>query len=598
MGYGRYNSSYSSYGGGGGYSSSYGGYATRGSSMRSSAYGSQSSASRNFSSHTPESSSVSQTTVTASQAALPKPQEQKSSAHKATKGAQKTSDHKVSTTQPTSSKSTTQKSSKQSSKQKSSTQKNSSEVSGQKMASTQQVTERDISAEKSSIQQTSSKTEEAEVVVEEHSVAITFTEGSFHAENMAAAKNAKTATEVVKTAAELQLEKEQLRKETKQKDLHDMELQVTKHPKFLALQEKLNARITTRQEANKKQGKTAESKIKPPTGHITYGHITIKNTASFLELSLSNEEGTLKTLEDIHDLLDKEFLSHNICKVEAEIGKFLLVSKSLDDMLNLAMIIQIRFNEHKWDDMIINLPMFRKLLRPEDLLSDDAVALFNGPRISIGIHCGEAKMETDSCGKEHYSGDNIIQVKTIGKFAQGGQILVSSGAWTKVNQSKLSKHIINRLGVFKLENFSSGCSLVEVVPEVLQERTKFYGSVCSHCAKGIQPWEKSYEKHDCMWHEDHFKCFSCNENVSEGAYATYQGLPHCHKCYLASVPKPKCKKCTNNISKEYINALGTYWHTKCYSCRQCSKRASPSQPLFEYKDNPYCQPCHKKLCGI
>lgn len=622
MGYGRYNSSsYSSYGSGGGSysSSSYGGFSTRGSSMRSTAYVPQTSTSRSFSSHSNDTSTASQATtnkVTSQQAAeqqavSQKNTEQKSSTQKnqkvAAPAAQKNKSADQKAAQSSSQKSSSQKSSenvKKTSKQKSSTQKTDAktdvktDVSNQKTASTQQTTEKTTSEEKVSEQKTVQKTSEAQAVVEEkeESVAIVFTEGSFQAENMAAAKNAK-AQEVEKTADELKLEKEQLRKETKQKDLQDMELQVTKHPKFLALQEKLNARIT----ANKKNkaGKAApESKIKPPTGHITYGLITIKNTASFLELSLSNEDTTLKTLEDIHDLLDKEFVAHNIYKVEAEIGKFLLVSKNLDDMLNLAMKVQIKFNEHQWDDMIINLPMFRKLLRPEDLLNDDAVALFNGPRISIGIHTGEAKYEEDKSGKERFGGESILQVETIGKFAQGGQILVSSSAWSRINQSKLSTHIINRLGVFKLENFSSGCSVVEVVPEILQERTKFYGSICSHCAKGIQPWEKSLQKLDCTFHEDHFKCFNCDENVSEGAFAAYQGLPHCHKCYLASNPKPKCKKCTNTISKDYINALGAYWHSKCFSCRQCSKRASASNPLFGYKDAPYCQPCHKKLSSM
>lgn len=424
--------------------------------------------------------------------------------------------------------------------------------------------------------------EEEEKVDTSH---ITYTEGSF------LNKPPKVETIKEKSEEDLKKEKEKARWSLKQKDLHDMELQVTKHPKFLALQDKLNERLA------KRKDKKVEGKVKAPTGYVTYGLVTIKNIASFLELSLSNEEATLNTLEDIHDLLDQEFRSHNIFKVEAELGKFLLASKSVDEMLNLAMKIQVKFNEHKWNEKILELPMFRKLLRCEDLLNDNAVPLFNGPRLSFGIHGGEAATE-ETEGKKRYCGINIVQVETIGKFVQGGQILISSNVWTKVQSSKLTKHFMNRLGVFKLDDFTTGCSLVEITPEALQERAKFYGAICSHCSKGIQPWEKSFTKLQCTWHVDHFKCFNCGTTVGDGAYASYQGLPHCHVCYCNANPKPKCKKCMNVIAKDYINAMGAYYHANCFSCKQCRKRPTPETPLRCYKDDPYCNTCYEKMVKI
>lgn len=610
MGYGIYGS---------GSYSTFGSYSTR-SSMRSSSYSPSSRSyastvsSTRTSSGSPNLSQQSsqkvtqQTTVqevTTQQKAEQKSNGKKSSAKNAPVPdrlkAQKNSDSK-STEQKTSSsqKSSSKKSSKKSSSQKTSESKqNTTEQKTVEVKTTVQST--NSAEEKASVQNSSTKvtstasvqkvTEEA-TASEEGSTFIVYTEGTFltKKDNKAAAVAVAT-TE--KTADELKVEKEEKRRVIKQKDLHDMELQVTKHPKFLALQDKLNERLSKREGKGK-----SESKIKAPSGFVTYGLVTIKNTASFLELSLSNEEATLDTLEDIHDLLDKEFVSHNVYKVEAEIGKFLLASKSVSEMVNLAMKIQIKFNEHTWNEKVLALPMFRKLLRPEDLLNDDAVPLFNGPRLSIGVHAGEATFEEDSTGHKRYCGVNIVQVETIGKFAQGGQILISSNAWTKVNQSQLSKHLMNRLGVFKLEDFTTGCSLVEVTPDVLQERAKFYGAVCSHCAKGIQPWEKSFEKLQCTWHVDHFKCFNCGTSVGEGTYASYQGLPHCHSCYLSSNPKPKCKKCMNPIAKDYINALGAYWHTNCFSCKQCRKRPTPENPLRGHKEEPYCHTCYDKIVKL
>lgn len=398
-----------------------------------------------------------------------------------------------------------------------------------------------------------------------------------------------------KSAEELEQEKELKLKESKEKDVSDMEMKVAKHPKFIALQEKLNSRLNSRE--NKKRRKSSESKLKGLTGIVTYGLISIKNTASFLELSMSSEETTLKTLEDIHDLLDNEFHANNVQKLHAEIGKYVIVSKSLEDMINMAMKLQVMFNDHPWDTQITNLPMFRRLLRPEDLLKEDAVPLFNGPRMSINIQTGEISNKPDVALHDRFSTETINQLESMGQFAQGGQILVTSTAWTRVAQTQMAKHTQNRLGSFKLNNFKSGCNIVEVTPEALQERAKFYGSVCSYCAKGIHPWEKPIEKHDCKWHENCFNCISCNDHLSDGNYAMYQGFPHCLKCYMSSIPKPKCKKCSNNISKDYTCALGSLYHPKCFSCRQCSKDVGQCKSIYEYKEAPYCLPCLGKITG-
>lgn len=571
MGYGRYNSSYTSYGGGSYNSSSYGGGYTRGSpTVRSSSSYVQSTTSTT-------------TTTQAGGATGQQGAQQKGAAVKMTdqKGGK--------TTQKTTEKRTSKKSSGQKTQQPQAQQK---KQSTEKVETTQKVsveekttTALNVTTDQQHEEQVVENGEEQE---EMKPVPIVFVEGSFHEEKQNAKMN-----KAEKTEEEIKAERERKRREAKEREMNDMELQVTKHPKFVALQEKLAARLAS------KQSKQAPNNMKPPTGRITYGVITVKNTASFLELSLSNEEITLKTLEDIHEIMESSIAAHNIYKVEAEIGKFFVTSRSLDDMINMAMSIQVAFNEHTWDANITQLPMFRKLLRPEDLLSDEAVALFNGPRFSVGIHSGESKMVADESGVEKYTGENVIQVKTLGKFAQGGQIVVSSSSWASVQQTKLSKNTNARLGVFKLENFTSGCSMVEITPEQLQERAKFYGKLCSHCAKGIQAWEKSITKMECTYHEDHFRCVNCNEEVNEeGKYAAYQGLPHCHKCYVAANPKPSCKKCSNQIAKEYINALGAYWHQKCFACRNCSKRPLPSTPLFDYKGAPYCEPCHKKLTGI
>ena len=76
----------------------------------------------------------------------------------------------------------------------------------------------------------------------------------------------------------------------------------------------------------------------------------------------------------------------------------------------------------------------------------------------------------------------------------------------------------------------------------------------------------------------------------------YEGSPYCKTCYLSKTA-PKCKNCCNPVTAGYINALGAYWHTDCFSCRRCLKKPSADVPIYEHEGFPYCGDCYKDVAS-
>jgi len=393
---------------------------------------------------------------------------------------------------------------------------------------------------------------------------------------------------------------EQLKIYEKQKAETERKLDASKHQQSSTLEDKLKARLKKKEEKEKLNKEKAETdkliatgvvKVDAPLGNVAFAYVTIKNVASLWETL--NEETALKALEDIHELVTKDLRSLNIYNVKDEIGKFLLASQNVEDLINLAMKLQIAFNENQWSSEIMKQPSCKKLLKPEDSKNPDAKPLFSGPRVQIGIYSGEASAKKESNGQTSYSGITVMKVEAVGNFAQGGQILLPSSIWDKVDKSKLVGHEVTFPGTFKLDGFSAGCKVVEVLPTCLKERAKFFGSVCAHCNEVIKPNEQFFRALNCIWHMNHFQCFECNSDLG-GSYVEDAGSPYCKTCYLAK-NAPKCKNCNNPITSGYINALGGYWHPDCFSCRRCLKKPSSDVQIYEHEGEPYCGDCFQQM---
>lgn len=393
---------------------------------------------------------------------------------------------------------------------------------------------------------------------------------------------------------------EQMKLYEEQKEQSEKQQQAAKLQQNSSLQEKLNARLKKKEEKAKQEQEKSEKyklqsagsvKVEAPRGKITFAYAVVKNVAAFWENL--DEDSALKVLEEIHELVSKELQQSNIYLVKEEIGKFLLASQKAEDILNMALKVQESLNNYQWSSNVTSIASFKKLVRAEDSNNSDAKPLFNGPRIQVGIHSGEAASIKDSNSHTTYSGVTILKVESIGNFAQPGQVLLSADTWDSIDVSKLNDHHSTQPGIYKLDGFSGGCKVVEVLPPALKERSKFFGSVCAHCNEVIKPNEQFFKALNCIWHINHFRCFQCNADLG-GSYVDVNGLPYCKKCYLIN-NAPKCKGCNNPITGAYINAIGAYWHGDCFACRQCLRKPSPDVQMYEKDGLPYCGDCFKQM---
>ncbi|XP_066928975.1 uncharacterized protein [Clytia hemisphaerica] len=394
---------------------------------------------------------------------------------------------------------------------------------------------------------------------------------------------------------------EQMRLYEDQKETSQRRQEAAKNLQNASLQDKLNARLKKKEEKQKIEQEKSEkyqlqasagpAKVNPPKGVITFGYFVVKNVAVFWENL--DEDNALKVLEEIHELITKELVPNNVYLAKEEIGKCLLAAEKPEQLINMALKIQENFNNHSWSSTLTSIPSCKKLVRPEDTNNADAKPLFNGPRIQMGIHSGDAATIKDNNGNTTYSGINILKVESIGNFAQPGQILVSSMTWSKIDASKLVEHHSTQPGVYKLDGFSGGCKVAELLPISLKDRSKFFGSVCANCNDVIKPNEQFFKALNCIWHINHFRCFQCNTDLG-GSYVDVDGSPFCKNCYLLK-NAPKCKGCSNPITGAYINAIGAYWHGDCFSCRQCLRKPSPDVQMYEKDGLPYCGECYKQM---
>ncbi|XP_066928976.1 uncharacterized protein [Clytia hemisphaerica] len=354
---------------------------------------------------------------------------------------------------------------------------------------------------------------------------------------------------------------EQMRLYEDQKETSQRRQEAAKNLQNASLQDKLNARLKKKEEKQKIEQEKSEkyqlqasagpAKVNPPKGVITFGYFVVKNVAVFWENL--DEDNALKVLEEIHELITKELVPNNVYLAKEEIGKCLLAAEKPEQLINMALKIQENFNNHSWSSTLTSIPSCKKLVRPEDTNNADAKPLFNGPRIQMGIHSGDAATIKDNNGNTTYSGINILKVESIGNFAQPGQLL----------------------------------------PISLKDRSKFFGSVCANCNDVIKPNEQFFKALNCIWHINHFRCFQCNTDLG-GSYVDVDGSPFCKNCYLLK-NAPKCKGCSNPITGAYINAIGAYWHGDCFSCRQCLRKPSPDVQMYEKDGLPYCGECYKQM---
>lgn len=108
---------------------------------------------------------------------------------------------------------------------------------------------------------------------------------------------------------------------------------------------------------------------------------------------------------------------------------------------------------------------------------------------------------------------------------------------------------------------------------------------CRQCAK---PITGAYIKAlGYAWHEHHFNCSKCKQNLSGNTFHQKKNKQYCYKCFLQLFGKT-CYQCKKPIEEKCINAMNQFWHSHCFCCNVCSKPLQQSQFVMHAG-----QPCHK-----
>jgi len=112
---------------------------------------------------------------------------------------------------------------------------------------------------------------------------------------------------------------------------------------------------------------------------------------------------------------------------------------------------------------------------------------------------------------------------------------------------------------------------------------------CAGCARaltgeGIQAVGRS-------WHSHCFNCASCKKNLASAKFISKGEKAFCDGVCANKAVCPVCRSYINT-SVDHVTALSQKWHSKCFSCRSCSKLLSGTDFHHgEEPDWPYCSSC-------
>jgi len=96
----------------------------------------------------------------------------------------------------------------------------------------------------------------------------------------------------------------------------------------------------------------------------------------------------------------------------------------------------------------------------------------------------------------------------------------------------------------------------------------------------------------------HFKCFSCagcRKDIGTEEFFDKDGKAYCLTCYKSSF-LPACSRCRKAIEGRYLKALNQDFHEQCFSCAVCNQTFADGK-FYEKDQNPYCLQHYNELFG-
>eukprot|EP00026_Physarum_polycephalum_P004541 Phypoly_transcript_04562.p1 GENE.Phypoly_transcript_04562~~Phypoly_transcript_04562.p1 ORF type:complete len:664 (-),score=181.18 Phypoly_transcript_04562:64-2055(-) len=114
---------------------------------------------------------------------------------------------------------------------------------------------------------------------------------------------------------------------------------------------------------------------------------------------------------------------------------------------------------------------------------------------------------------------------------------------------------------------------------------------CDMCHNPIHPGTSKMKALDKVYHPECFRCVSCDRQI-RAEFTNRSGKPLCMQCSQSS--QPKCARCYNSITGQYVAFSNLRYHNECFCCEQCNTRLS-LDAFYTNSDKNYCEHCIKLL---
>lgn len=124
----------------------------------------------------------------------------------------------------------------------------------------------------------------------------------------------------------------------------------------------------------------------------------------------------------------------------------------------------------------------------------------------------------------------------------------------------------------------------------------YFGQFAPRCARCNDPITENFiSSLNKQWHPDCFVCKECQEPFRDGSFFEHEGFPYCETCYHATRGS-LCAMCRKPISGRCITAMFRKFHPECFVCSFCLKQLNKGT-FKEQGDKPYCHECFDRLFG-
>ena len=119
---------------------------------------------------------------------------------------------------------------------------------------------------------------------------------------------------------------------------------------------------------------------------------------------------------------------------------------------------------------------------------------------------------------------------------------------------------------------------------------------CEVCKEKIGAGEHQLSCDDHHWHENCFKCSSCEIKLDSEDFLMHENKVFCSECYSNNFGE-QCDRCKQVIKGKLITANKKHFHLECFVCADCAESLT-GRKFYKRDSSLYCAPCYDKNFAV